>query len=646
MNRLYYSLRKGLNTKGKMIDYEVDPQEIIGDRTTDWYSSLYYYNDEQKKLIDSRGGSVAGIDEVITDKLLFDFDSKEYVELALNDAYNLYGRLVNQYKFNKNSIVVHFSGAKGFSVEVFLDRFISVQEFKWLAFYLAKDLPTFDKVVNNASRVIRVPNTKHQTSGLYKVPISAKELNSITLADIFKLAETPRQWEYDIEAGSISKDLLDLIKLEPKKEKKEPYNILMDNNKPTFLTNCRWALQNGLFKDGERNHALLCLAATYKNMGYDLEINYRMLKGVSELQSKHSGGDRFPEEELYNNIIMQVYSNSWKNGQFSCKDKHSWLHSYCEALGDKSCNKNVDNKDTSIELTSVFGLFENYVSNYEKNVLYTGIPSLDKRAKLLVGTSNALVASPGVGKTSLALQILNHNSLKDVPSIFFSYDMFHSALVSRMIQKHTGLPLDDVYDTFLKSPKKADQIKEMLKKEYKNVRFCFKSGQSCDELQDTILETEDKIGDKVKLVIVDYNELLIAKHSDPTSASGEVAQRLRQIANDKQVCVLTLLQPSKLFSTPGDEVTNYNAAKGSSAIVQSLTLMLGAARPGFNPTNPDEDRYFNITCLKNRNGPLFSLDFSWDGLTGKIDELEDYQRNELFKIREIKKAEKELNKGW
>ena len=157
---------------------------------------------------------------------------------------------------------------------------------------------------------------------------------------------------------------------------------------------------------------------------------------------------------------------------------------------------------------------------------------------------------------------------------------------------------------------------------------------------------QQKTGKKLKLVIVDYNELVGTGLSDSTASSALVAQRLRQIANDKKVCVVTLLQPSKLYSSPADEVTNFNAAKGSSTITQSMTLMLGLSRPGHNPLNPETDRFFNITCLKNRNGPLFSVDLSWEGLRGSFGELSDEEFMELKKIREQKQAAKTADKLW
>jgi replicative DNA helicase len=213
-----------------------------------------------------------------------------------------------------------------------------------------------------------------------------------------------------------------------------------------------------------------------------------------------------------------------------------------------------------------------------------------------------------------------------------------------MVQRETGLEQDEIYDIFRFDEKKADEIREILNEKYKYVHFCFRSGQTIEELDETIVTTEDKIGRKIKLIIPDYSELISTGISDPTASSAQVAQRLRQISNEREVCNLVLLQPSKNFSSPGDEITNYNAAKGSSSIVQSLTLLLGCSRPGFNPLEPEMDKFFNITCLKNRNGPLFSVDLSWEGLRGMISTLTDEQREELKEIRN-QRAQQKADQG-
>lgn len=642
---MYKRLCKTLVDKGTLISVDEDIYNHI-DYDNDWYVSLYQYTEEQYETF-LLTKTVKGITEVTTNRLVWDFDSKDNIELARQDAYKLCTRLIDK-GISDSNICISFSGNKGFGVEVRTTWPYTVEEFRGTTFTLAEGLETFDKVVNNASRVIRVLGSIHKTSNLYKIPLTLTQLASLSIDDIKQLATSVDNITEHFDWQTVEFPYIE-FKSEPIKNRDvvEISTELNFSHKPKHLTNCRWALQNGFFKEGTRSNALICLAATYKNLGYDMEIAYRMLKGVAEIQSKRNECDRFPDEELYNNIVAQVYSPFWKNGQFSCREPNTWLHDYCQSLGHNKCK--IDHDEDVIKTfntNDVFTLFKNYSTKLEENILYTGIESLDKKCKFLVGTSNAIVAPPSLGKTTLLTQILNHNSNKDISCLMFSYDMFHSALYLRMVQRHTGLYQDDIYDIVNNNEEEAERIKEIINREYRNVHFSFRTGQSLDELDRTILSVEERTGKKLKLVGVDYNELITTEFNDPTASSSAVAQGLRRIANEREVCIIQLVQPSKMFTTPADEIVNFNAIKGSSAIAQSLTVLLGCSRPGFNPMTPETDKFMNITCLKNRNGPLFSLDFSWDGLTGRIDDLDHHQKEALVQIRELKEIEKEERKKW
>lgn len=634
---LYRQLRCGVDDRNYKLVPSTEVLKNIKDKNKEWFTSVYEYNEDHYQRFLSTG-SIAGIKDVVTPRLVWDFDSHTELEKAQQDTQALVGRLSTH--IAPECIQVAFSGNKGFSVEIETDAFLNVDQFKTITKALAGDLETYDPRINDPARIWRVIGTKHK-SGLFKTPITLDQLNNWTISQIKEEAVFYNPGKNVVKTTPLPNHFLNLKTLEPKKPIVKEALELKDLDwtiKPKYLTNCRWALQNGFFNEGGRNSAFLCLAATYKNQGDDKEICYRRLKGVAELQSRRNDCDRYSDEELYNNIVQQVYGPHWNNGQFTCRDENNWLHGYCGTLGDHHCNK-AQSADT-VGTDGIFHLFKSYAEKFEQNVLETGIHDLDEKTRLMVGTSNGILAPPGVGKSSFALQILQHNSDKDIPCMLFSYDMFHSALYMRMLQRESGLHQSQLYNMFKEEPEQANELREHLNGKYKNVQFCFKSGQTIDELDQTIVDVQEKTGKKLKLVVVDYNELVETNLSDSTASSAVVAQRLRQIANDREVCIVTLLQPSKNFSSPGDEIVNYNAAKGSSSIVQSLTLLLGFSRPGFNPLNPETDKFFNITCLKNRNGPLFSVDLRWEGLKGEISSLTDEDFIELKEIRERKKMEK------
>lgn len=633
--------------KGIFIPYGSNPHSYIEDKNKPYYLSTSIYTEEQKELI-LKNKTPSGITDTTVDKLFFDFDSKDNLDKAKSNAQEMCARLI-QHGVDKESILPCFSGAKGFSIEVKIDKRLRPEELKIISSKMAEGLDTFDGSIYDAARIFRIPDTKHQKTGLYKCPLTFEDLNSATIEQIKEVASkepTDDSWVH-IKSIKLPDSILELKRTDTKDRVTTATIIdavdLDFKHKPKGFSNCKFALMNGFFPDGARHNSMLILASTYRANGFPKEIAYNSCKAALRLQVQRYGGKPFDKEELWSQVIEGVYSSKWNGGQYTCKTDHT-LKKICDSLGVHKCK--LDSDFATTEPDEVFGMFKNYALNYDKNAIYSGVKSLDEKINFMVGTSSGILAAPGVGKSSLALSILNHNSKNDISSLFFSYDMFHSMLYLRMIQKHFGLQQKDAFRIIKEDEKLTAEIREVIKKEYKNVSFCFKNGQTPEAIDRTIIETEEKTGKKLKLVVVDYNELVVGESADPTQNSAQVAQKLRQIANDRECCVITLLQPSKVFSNPAEEITTHQGAKGSGAIAQSLTLMLSLSRPGFNPRCPEDDRFFTINAVKNRHGALFSIDLSWDGLRGALGELDYDGQNALNALRERKQAEKAEDGSW
>jgi len=635
----YQNLRCTLSSQSKLVPYE-NPHKYITDYSKDYYVSLYQYNEEQKKQVDI-SKSVSGIKETTTDRVYFDFDSKDNLQFAKNDTAKLAHKLVDIYNIPIESIGCYFTGSKGFSLEFKITQRINPQQFKNLVTRLAEEYDTFDTVVNDANRIIRVPNTIHQSGKYYKIPLHLWELEELSIQDILTLAETPRKdLTFQFTPVLLPLDLKQTLDIKSTAVQATGEIVLDFSTKPKGWSNCKWALVQGYqVEGGNRHDKLMCIAATAKALNYPKDMAYYWCKHAQEKGVEIYGGEPWDKEEFYKRDLKSIYSNTWDGGTYSCKDgKHPWLTKLCKTLGHNACK--AGDKDI-VSTSEVFGLFESYAENYDKNIITTGIPELDERCKFMVGTSNGILAPPGVGKTSLTLGMLNHNSVnQNIDSMFFSYDMYHSLVYLRLLQKHFNINQDEIFNIFRTDKTRMKQMREEIESQYSKVKFCFKSGQTPDEIYETILDAKNS-GQNIKLVVIDYNELVMSGVSDPTQASAVVAQRLRQIANDTETCIITLLQPSKVFSNPADEITTYQGAKGSGAIAQSLSLMLSLSRPGFHPRKPQEDRFFTINALKHRQGPLFTVDLGWDGLTGRVYSLPEEQYAELERIREERKLERE-----
>jgi replicative DNA helicase len=213
----------------------------------------------------------------------------------------------------------------------------------------------------------------------------------------------------------------------------------------------------------------------------------------------------------------------------------------------------------------------------------------------------------------------------------------------RLIQRHLGYSSKKIFAIYQNNDEKEIKlIEKTISDNYKNVRFCFRSGMTIEDIRSAIIQQQELSGNQIKLVILDYLETISGPYSDSTASSGFIAQAIKDMANDLAITIIVLLQPQKSAGDPSAELISYRAVKGSSQIEQSLSVIFTLWRPGFSPVTPEEDKYASIAVVKNRMGSLAKFDFSWDGLTGDLTELDEEQKQDLLEITKRKSAEKAL----
>jgi hypothetical protein len=646
----YRRITESLNDKGTLIASDQDVFSMVKNIDKDYYLSTFKYDEDHKRIF-LETGTIAGITDLTTDKIWFDFDSDIEPALAKKDAVILVQRLIEK-GIDRKDIIITFSGNKGFGIEFDIEQELSPKEIKDIAFKLASDLPTFDTKVYNASRILRIINTKHPKTKMFKRPLTFNTLCNSDMHMIMEIASKP----FEDDTEEFRWGIVNLPESIYKKTNNKPIVIETEDffpeittyldysSKPKFLTNCRWAIQNGHFKAGERSTALLCLASTYKNLGFDLEHVYRLLKGTAELQSRVNNQTRFSDEEIYNNIIVQVFSPNWKNGQYTCREKNNWLQTFCEEL-DHPCNHKEDDQDMPKGFLDIKDSFKDYVTKIEQNTVTTGIPSIDKNVFISTGANVGIIGAPGSGKSSIALNILNNTSKAGVHSVFASLDMHKNRMFEKVLYKISGKNREDLYDMFKQN--KEGPLMQKLKEEFGNVFFFNKSSPTVSDVRDYIIACQEQSGVKIKLVMLDYFERISSDLGDDTAASKRVAGELQDMVNDLDVALINLVQPHKqaLAGGPDSPIYDYTKIKGSSYVYQSMRIIMSLWRPFYNPKNFENDKYMKMAVLKNDLGELAEFAFKWDGPTGTISEMEQFDEQEFRELLEAKEKSNENKNG-
>lgn len=662
MNVQYVRIAKGLvNQTSELVPVTENISKIISKSPkSDYYVSLYRYEDRHYEQF-KKTNSVAGIKDVTTPKLLFDFDDAQNIEGAKKDAIEVCARLVKN-GIPEDKLRIYFSGNKGFHVEVFTNESLSRQEFYNIVANLAGDLKSFDHRINDEARIIRAPFTKHPKTGLHKIPLTLEDLTTWNMEDISSNA---------IDVGDYNpadfKDEKFLVALPPsiKELKTKEYRKVgttelveamtfdlkdIDFGKcPKWMAKERYALQEGYFygsesvNQGERNTAFMILGATYKNQGFSADHTLGLLETTAEKQAKRTGEHPYTNDQLRREVINVVYSPTWQGGIYG-KDEELLILTR-KRFGIVETVSNID----LVPIDDVAFDFKDFAKNIDRNTIKTGLKSLDDNVLITSGMMVALLAAPGAGKTSFANLFVEHLSMQGENTIYFSLDMYKNLLFSRLLQRYSGYDMRKILHMFKDESPDDTLVKAYsdVLKNYSNAHFNFRSGPTVEEIEQEIINYQNEKGKSVKLVVVDYLEKVRGPFSDATANSAYVASRLSDIAKKYHTCVLLLVQPQKAAGDPREELTSYRKIKGASVIEQDSRVILTLSRPGYDPKHMEDDRFATISVVKNNMGGLSQLDFGWEGITGAMTELDTAGRQELKTLRkEIAEAKATQANGF
>ncbi len=625
----------GVSGKPKLITLD-ELKKMKLDSNQDYYTSIFKYNNTHKELAE-KSGSVAGITDVTTDTLVWDFDSKTNLEQCRQDVLTLAATLVQNYKVDENSLQCYFSSNKGFHVVLKLDTTITPAEFKQAVTKLGGNLETFDPVVSDPARILRLPNTKNPKSGLYKIPLHIADIDTNSIEEIKELAKKPKDPEFDFKPVSLPKEIFILPK---KAEKKVTLDSDFDfSATPRGWKTYKWALAQGHFEAGERHMAMMIVAATCRGLGYDRTATYHLCKSAIEKQAARTGEDKFPKEELYESIIESVFGENWDGGQFGVD--HPLIQKICKRL-----NIDIEKEDIPcMPLDTLIYQFTDYATNFEQNIIKIGIPELDENIIYSTSTLNGVLGQPGSGKTTWIMTFLRNVSLRNIPSMFLSCDMGPPLVYAKMVQKATGCAFKDALNLYRTNKAESDKISELIKTEYKNIAFNFRSGVTVDQIK-TLIETQaERTGQMPKLLAIDYLECLGGPYADPTANAGYIANQLKDLATELKLCIVLLLQTQK-HSTPdiSDPLLSMKQIKGASIIEQACSTVLTLWREGYNPNHIPDDKYISFAVVKNRFGSQWRGDFHWSPVRGEIRSLTEEERDELWEFKKRKKEEKDSSK--
>lgn len=664
----YVRLCQTLNTKGELVQFS--DNKDIEKRTerspsSDWYMSLFRYGEEAFKYFEEHG-SIGGFSgEASLNELVFDLDSKD-PEIARQDAIELLKLLKNQNVDVRKNTKIYFSGNKGFHVHVALNKFLKNSEIQNICANICENINTFDPKVYNTTRLFRIPNTLHQKSGLYKIPLTPDELYKLSITQIQELAKDKRELVQEFLPVS-DESFLEKFNNEVKHK---PVVVHINDNGdgirgldnidfstcPKHTPRCVFALSRGVMQSGKghRSEIFLRLAAYYANNGLDKDNVYNLLKSVSRQNHVlYPEYEQFPKEEIWNTIIQSTFnSDTWKTkpGTSGIDPNNEVIKHYCDAVGRYTdtpcCLHHKHNKpDTIMTISGIEDSFNSFATNFDKNIVKTGIRLIDDYMKIAVGTTTLIAGACGSGKTSLCLNIMENANAENQHTMFFSLDMHKNLVYLKLAQKVTSYSQDQILNFYkVKDSAKIEEIKKLINKKYGKTFFDFSSTLSIEDMRDKVLAAEERNKCKIRLVVVDYASRVSGQYSDVYANARYNALKSTEVASDTNAAWIWLNQVSRNSGDGSTPLRSKRVAKDSGDWEESATNVITCWRPFMG--QEDSDDIMRLYLAKNRMGKEVERPLYWDGAKGKVWDMSEQEYINYKEERESLEKDKQKKTGF
>jgi replicative DNA helicase len=240
----------------------------------------------------------------------------------------------------------------------------------------------------------------------------------------------------------------------------------------------------------------------------------------------------------------------------------------------------------------------------------TGIPKIDAELSGLHKTDFILVAArPSIGKTALALQIVDHASIdKKVPSLFISLEMEDAQLASRLVLSKSRINVSKARNGLF-TDKEFPQM--MHQAGFINDSKLFIEDCPGVTMEQIVAKAKAaKSRHNIGLLIVDYLGLVTGKGTEYeiVTQASKAAKKLAKQLNIPVVC-LHQLNRSNLNNRP-----TMNELRSSGQLEQDADVIILLHR------QKEEDvEKCELIIEKNRHGRTGIINATWNGPINRIE---------------------------
>lgn len=582
MNQFIYfdSATGGLHNRNKVI--KQGDRKLSSNSNVECYETIWRYTEDFDKYV-KETGSVEDYKGLHTaNEIIFDFDSNDLLR-AQTDAKRFITELIMTYDIPLDNIGIFFSGKKGFHITLPIgllgdvkpseDFHLKYKEF--IKSVIGDRYETADLSIYNPMRLIRIQNTKHGESGLYKIPLSFNELNGFSPQEIKTIARNPKPDDYnwieaqvEVNPNKVLQAVWDTVELT--EEKKSPSERMESNSFINALTGS---------KEGGRHEQITKIA------GFLIDRDIQYAESLALLKLWNLKNNPPLSDERLEKDLKGVYKSYW----------------------DKRPQAQAPAVITEPSLKDILVYGDKYTEAYDHHIarigkygrIKTGYDIIDEPMRgMIAGEVMIVVGKTSIGKSAFIHNILMNNVDLGRRVLFFSLEMPIATVAERNLQLRLRKSGRQIERESLEGLPFIHTDIERVSKSLERFITIPVQGIKYTLIEKYIKETEDFFGEKIDLVGIDYAGLITFEAGSLYEQQSGIAKDLKALSGRTETGIVNLAQVSKNYKET--DPVDLDASRDSGVVIEACDYMIGLWRPAHRQYS--DDIAIDGILGKNRNG--------------------------------------------
>jgi len=227
-----------------------------------------------------------------------------------------------------------------------------------------------------------------------------------------------------------------------------------------------------------------------------------------------------------------------------------------------------------------------------------------------------IAGRPSSGKTAVAINTVLDNAENGVPTLLFSKEMSKQPLIERMLAIKTGLPIFNIRMGLLKQPELDilyNATKE-LKDQPIHIDLSFSS--NIDQME-AVIRKYKSLHD-IKIVYIDYVQLMVERDNNQTQELGRVSRRLKLMANTLDMTMVVLSQLNREVEHRDNKRPIMSDIRQCGNLEEDADFVIGLYRDEYYNKDTKDKGKLEFIILKQRNGPTGTTILKFNAETNQV----------------------------